>query len=119
MPSLTSAEKRRRAALFPALAGPTPSAGSLAVRWASPFDRSCFMVSAPELAAGRRPPYEQLMEQLTSATGCTEGEILAHGNNVRARLFFAEDRLARTGALASLVGEQKHRYELAAVRPDF
>jgi hypothetical protein len=119
MPSLTSAEKRRRAAAFPTLPGPTPSAGSLAVRWASPFDRSCFLVSAPELAAGHQQPYEQLMDQLTTATGCTEAEILTHGHNVRALLFFAEDRLARTGALASLVGRQKHKYELAAVRPAF
>jgi hypothetical protein len=119
MTDLSSAEKRRRAASLPALPGPTPEAGSLAVRWGSAFDRSCFLVSAPDLATKHPQPYEQLMGQLTSGTGCTEAEILAHGHNVRAALFFAEDRLARTGALASLVGPQKHKYELPAVRPTF
>jgi len=115
----SSAEKRRRAANFPSLPGPTPSAGTLAVRWSSPFDRSCFLVSAPDLATKHPQPYEQLMDQLTSGTGCSEAEILAHGKQVRAMLFFAEDRLARTGALASLVGRQKHEYELGAVKPGF
>jgi len=119
MDTSISAEKRRRAAAFPAVPGPTPSAGTLAVRWSSPFDRSCFTVSAPELARQHPEPYGQLMDQLTSGTGCTEQEILAHGQKVRAELFFAEDRLARTGALASLVGRQKHGYELAAVIPAF
>jgi hypothetical protein len=119
MTHTTSADKRRRAAEFPTLPGPTPSAGSLAVRWGSAFDRSCFLVSAPDLPTKHPQVYEQLMSHLTSGTGCTEEEILAHGHKVRALLFFAEDRLARTGALASLVGRQKHEYELAAVRPEF
>jgi hypothetical protein len=115
----TSAEKRQRAAAFPTLPGPTPSVGSLAVRWGSPFDRSCYLVSAPELATRHPEPYEHLMQRLTAGTGCTESEILAHGHKVRALLFFAEDRLARSGALASLVGRQKHAYQLQAVKPGF
>jgi len=119
MTTATSAEKRLRAAAFSAVPGPTPSVGALAVRWSSPFDRSCFLVSAPELAGKHDQPYEELMEQLTSGTGCTEAEILEHGRKVRAELFFAEDRLARIGALASLVGRQRHGYILAPVVPAF
>jgi hypothetical protein len=119
MSASASAEKRRRAASFPSLPGPTPSAGCLAVRWVSPFDRSCFLVSAPDLASKHARPYQHLMHQLTAGTGCTEAEILAHGRRVRAMLFSAEDRLARAGALASLMGRQKHDYQLPAVTPAF
>ena len=119
MSATTSAEKRRRAASFPSLPGPTPAAGSLDVIWTSQFDRSCYLVTAPNLAVKHPKRYEQLMHQLRDGTGCTEAEILAHGNKVRALLYFAEDRLSRTGALASLSGKQKHQYELAAVNPAF
>lgn len=119
MSASNSAEKRRRAASFPTLPGPTPAAGSLDVSWSSPFDRSCYLVSAPDLAVKHPKPYDLLMQQIKAGTGCTEAEILAHGHKVRALLYFAEDRLSRTGALAGLVGKQKHQYELAAVNPAF
>lgn len=119
MSAITSTEKRRRAAGFPVMPGPTPTGGSLDVTWESPFDRSCYLVSAPDMAKKHKKPYDQLMKDLLEATGCTEDEIIAHGNKVRALLFFAEDRLARTGELAHLTGKQKQPYDLPTVSPAF
>jgi hypothetical protein len=112
-------EKRRRAAAYHARPGPTPDVGQLRVRWASPFDRSCFLVSTPDLAIRHRRPYDALMHDLRATTGCTEAEILAHGSRVRSRLLIAQDQLARSGALANLGGRQKHEYDLAPVPPAF
>ena len=119
MTATCSDDKRRRAAAFPLRPGRTPSSGALQVSWASAFDRSCYLVSAPDHATKHPAPYAQLMQELTTETGCTEEEIIAHGNKVRALLFFAEDRLSRTGVLAGLVGRQKHEYALPAVNPAF
>jgi len=119
MSSITSAEKRQRAATFPKASGATPTQGSLEVSWDSPFDRMCYLVSATDLATKNRSRYDALMQELITATGCSDEEILSHGLKVRALLFFAEDRLARQGALASLVGKQKHLYRLTPVNPAF
>jgi hypothetical protein len=111
----TSAEKRARAAtLSPtSAAGPTP--GNLAVHWDSTFDRLCYDVSASGLARKHPAQYAALVAELTTSTGCTEEEVVTHGQKVRSVLFFAEDRLGRQGALASLVGQQQHSYRLAPV----
>lgn len=119
MTSSTSAEKRRRAATFPAASGATPMRGVLDVSWDSPFDRMCYLIAAPDLPIKRPARYEAMLEELTAATGCTAEELLAHGNKVRAMLFFAEERLARSGALAELVGKQKLPYRLPPVIPAF
>jgi hypothetical protein len=112
-------EKRQRAAAFPPATEATSTTGSLEVQWDSPFDRLCYMVSAPDLALKHRSRYDKLVLELTAGTGCTEEEVVAHGLKVRALLFFAEDRLAREGALAGLVGSQKHPYRLPPVAPVF
>lgn len=119
MTSPTSAEKRQRAATFPPASGATPMRGALDVSWDSPFDRMCYLVAAPDLPIKRPARYDALLQELTAATGCTAEELLAHGNKVRAMLFFAEDRLARSGALAELEGKQKHPYRLPPVVPAF
>lgn len=111
--------KRRLAAAFPSRPGPTPDSGALEVRWASGFDRACFLVSTPNLSTKHRAPFESLMHDLTSATHCSEAEILAHGQKVRALLRLAEDRLKQSGTLPRLMGRQKHVYDLAAVTPSF
>ena len=46
-------------------------------------------------------------------------EILAHGNKVRAVLFFAQDRLAKEGRLNGLKRTEKYVYQLAPVLPAF
>lgn len=119
MSSFTSAEKRARAAaLTVAEAGP-PVKGNLDIDWASPFDRSCYHVSAPGLARKQPQQYERLMQDLTERTGCSEEELLEHGFKVRSVLFFAEDRLGRQGQLSRLVGEQQVPFRLAAVTQSF
>jgi hypothetical protein len=115
----TSAEKRARAA---ALSGPSvgdPTPGNLDVLWDSPFDRLCYDVSASGMARKHPARYDALLAALTTSTGCTEDEVITHGQKIRSVLFFAEDRLARQGALASLVGQQQHRYRLHPVTQAF
>ncbi|MBK6423023.1 MAG: hypothetical protein IPI38_09540 [Gemmatimonadetes bacterium] len=119
MTASDSTTKRRRAAQFAVRPGPAPAAGVLDVTWASPFDQSCFVVSVPEVKAKARKPVDELMKELTAETGCTEEEILAHGRKVRALLFFAEERLAREGVLATLEPKQKVPFELKPVTPAF
>jgi hypothetical protein len=119
MTSPSSTEKRHRAASLSPGSGPTPTQGSLDIEWESPFDRLCYLLSAPDLARRHRNRYQVLLTELTTGTGCTEEELLAHGLKVRALLFFAEEHLAREGALANLVGTQKHPYRLASVKPAF
>lgn len=119
MALLTSAEKRERAA---ALSLPTPRdpiPGTLDVAWDSPFDRLCYDVSASGMARKHRQRYDQLMAELISSTGCTEEELLSHGQKVRSMLFFAEDKMGREGALARLGGNQQLPYRLAAVTQAF
>lgn len=114
-----SYDKRRRAAAFAARPGPTPDVGVLDVHWRSAFDRSCYLVSTPGLAEKHRASYTHLMHDLTTETGCTEAEVLAHGRRVRTLLAFAKEELSRTGVLAGLVGQQKHPYDLPPVAPSF
>jgi hypothetical protein len=54
-----------------------------------------------------------------TGSGCTEEEVLAHGNKVRAYLFFAQDRLRREGQLDRLTGKEKYSYQLPPVAPAF
>jgi hypothetical protein len=109
------AQKRQRAIAFPPAAGPAPTCGSLEVRWASPFDRQCFLLTAPDLITKNNRRYTKLLADLIDGSGCTEEELLAHGNKVRAYLFFAEERLAREGRLDGLTGKAKYVYELPQV----
>jgi hypothetical protein len=67
------------------------------------------------MARKHRAQYDALMAELTARTGCTEDEVLTHGQKVRSVLYFAEDRLGRQGALAKLVGAQQHPFRLAPV----
>jgi len=115
----TSAEKRGRAAAFSPVSVAAPTPGNLEVLWGSPFDRVCYEVSASGLARKHRAQYDLLLTELTTGTGCTEDEIITHGQTVRSVLFFAEDRLARQGALASLVGQQQYRYHQPPVTRAF
>jgi hypothetical protein len=115
----SSDEKRQRAAAFPPASATSSTKGALDVVWDSPFDRLCYLVSATDLARKHRLRYDALMTELITGTGCTEDEVLAHGLKVRGLLFFAEDRLARQGALATLVGKERHPYRLACVTPEF
>jgi len=116
---IRSDTKRRLAAVFPARPGPTPDAGALDVQWASAFDRACFLVSTPNLSVRHRGPFDHLMRDLTRATGCTDAEILAHGDKVRRVLRLVEDRLMQSGELPRLAGRQKRTYHLAPVTPSF
>lgn len=119
MPSPTSASKRVRAAQLAADRNAPRAPGPLQVIWDSRFDQLCFQVSEPDLPGTDQPQFTSLMNDLTTGTGCTEEELLAHGSKVRGILFFAEDHLTRRGALDSLMGTQQHRYRLHAVTPEF
>ena len=115
----TSAQKRERAAAL-APAGPSaPTPGTLEVRWDRPFDQLCYDVTASGMARKHRARYDVLLTELMTGTGCTEDEVLTHGLKVRNMLFFAEDRLARQGALANLVGVQQYPYRLPPVTLSF
>lgn len=119
MTQATSAQKRERAASMSLSSARAPIAGTLDVVWDSPFDRLCYDVSASGMARKHRERYDQLMGELIASTGCTEEELLTHGQKVRSMLFFAEDRLGRDGVLARLVGNQQHPYRLAPVTRAF
>lgn len=111
----TSAEKRERAAALSHADTALPTPGNLEVRWDSPFDRLCYDVSASGMARKHRSRYDALLAELTASTGCTEEELVTHGQKVRSVLYFAEDRLGREGVLAKLVGAQQHPFRLAPV----
>jgi len=119
MESSTQAQKRQRATAFPPVSGPASGCGLLEVEWGSPFDRLCFLVSAPDLAVKNNRRYTKLLAEISEGSGCTETEILAHGNKVRAYLFFAQERLKREGQLDHLTGRQKYSYQLPPVTPAF
>ena len=112
-------DKRRRAAAFDARPGPTPQTGRLDLRWASGFDRSCFLVSTEGLNARYHDAYQALMHDLRTSTGCSEAEILAHGRRVRSVIAFVERRLDRAGELAGLGRGKRYVYDLPAVEPRF
>jgi hypothetical protein len=111
----TSAEKRKRAAALPLSGDAGPIPGTLDVAWDSPFDRLCYDLAMPGLARKNPDRYASLLAELTTGTGCTEDEVLTHGQKVRSVLYFAEDRFGREGLLARLVGTQQHPYRLAPV----
>lgn len=94
-------------------------AGALSVVWESAFDHMCHTVSAEDMAVKNARRYRKLMDEIIESTGCTEEEILAHGRKVRAVLFFAQDRLAREGALRHLTGKARYEYRLAPVTHAF
>jgi hypothetical protein len=112
-------QKRKRATAFAPPTGAAPSCGMLDVQWESSFDRLCYVISAPDLAIKNSNRYAKLLDALVSGSGCTEEEILAHGNKVRAVLFFAQDRLAKEGRLNGLKRSEKYLYQLAPVVPAF
>jgi hypothetical protein len=123
MTSISQDVKRQRATSFtgknPAPGTSTASAGALSVVWESPFDQMCHAVSADDLAVKNARRYRKLMDEIVESTGCTEDEILAHGRKVRAVLFFAQDRLAREGALRHLTGKARYEYRLPPVNHAF
>jgi hypothetical protein len=112
-------QKRKRATAFPPATGAAPACGMLDVQWESSFDRLCYVISGPDLAIKNSNRYTKLLDALMSGSGCTEEEILAHGNKVRAVLFFAQDRLAKEGRLSGLKRSEKYVYQLAPVLPAF
>lgn len=115
----TSAQKRERAAEFTSSAPDFAIKGNLSVQWDSQFDRQCYLVSTEGMPVKHRTRYEALLKELSEATGCTEEEVIAHGLKVRAKLYFAEEHLGRTGALAKLTGKEQHAYRLPPVIPAF
>jgi hypothetical protein len=115
----TQALKRQRASEFPAVDGTAPTCGALSVQWESPFDRQCFILSRPDLSQKNPRLYAKVLAELIAGSGCTEKELLAHGNKVRAYLFFAEDRLAKKGLLEGLGSREKYAYQLPQVIPAF
>jgi hypothetical protein len=119
MPVTTSAQKRQRAAEFASEAAAFSVKGNLNVQWDSPFDRLCYLVSTEGLPVKHRTRYEALVKELSDGTGCTEEELIAHGLKVRAKLYFAEEHLGRTGALAQLTGKEQYSYRLPSVLPAF
>lgn len=115
----TSAQKRQRAAEFASPVVSPPIKGTLDVAWDSQFDRLCHLVSTEGMPVRHKSRYDALMKELIAGTGCTEEEIIAHGLKVRAKLYFAEEQLGRTGALANLSGKEQHPYRLPPVLPFF
>jgi hypothetical protein len=115
MTAILSFQKRHRAAAFAARPLPTTTVGRMEVRWSSVFDRACFLVTSPPAGARSRIPCDRLMRDLTNETGCTRAEILAHGRKVRALLFFAEEKLTRSGELGRLLPGARYVYQLPAV----
>ncbi|MGH7703857.1 MAG: hypothetical protein ACREMO_12245 [Gemmatimonadales bacterium] len=119
MTTASQTQKRHRAAAFPPSTGPVAACGQLDVQWESPFDRLCFMIAAPDLLLKNSKRYAKLLEEIIAGSGCTEEEILAHGNKVRAVLFFVQDRLTKDGTLDRLTGKAKYTYHLPTVTPAF
>ncbi len=120
--STSQATKRERASSYASKKGAaalTASSGSLSVTWESAFDQMCHAVAADDLAIKNARRYRKLMDEIIEVTGCTEEEVLAHGRKVRAVLFFAQDRLAREGALRHLTGKARYDYHQPAVTHAF
>lgn len=119
MVELTSTDKCQRAATLRLGRKLEPIAGALDVQWGRPFDRLCYELARPGLARRHREQYDAFLEPLIAGTGCTEAELLTHGQKVRNMLFFAEDRLARQGLLSRLGSQQQVKYSLAPVTMSF
>lgn len=119
MQNLDPADKGVRAAALPMDAALPPIQGSLDVQWVRPFDRLCFELATPGLARKHQERYNGYLGTLTTGTGCTEAELLTHGQKVRSILFFAEDRLGRQGLLARHGSQQQVKYTLPPVTMAF
>jgi hypothetical protein len=119
VPSSIQAQKRQRATAFPSPDAAAQSCGLLDVSWDSAFDRLCYLVSAPDLKQKNNRRYTKLLTEIMTGSGCTEEEVLAHGHKVRAYLFFAQDRLMKSGQLDQLTGKEKYPYRLPPVEPAF
>jgi hypothetical protein len=119
MSEATQLKKRERAARIPAehpLAGePHPAYGPLDVEFGSPFDCICYIATIDNLAVKKPAKYARIVEYLATETGCTVDEVEAHGQKVRATLWFALDRLQRGGEAVA----RKLKYPLPSVRPAF
>lgn len=112
--------KRQRAISYTAKGKSVPvNSRSLSVVWESAFDQMCHAVAADDLAIKNARRYRKLMDEIIESTGCTEEEVLAHGRKVRAVLYFAQDRLAREGALRHLSGKARYEYRLPPVTHAF
>jgi hypothetical protein len=112
-------DKCARAAALPLDPTLPPIKGALDVQWARPFDRLCYELAAPGLARKHRDRYDGFLLPLIAGTGCTEAELLTHGQKVRNMLFFAEDRLGRQGLLNRLGSQQQVKYDLSPVTMAF
>jgi hypothetical protein len=119
MAEISSTDKCQRAATLRFKSALPPISGALDVQWASPFDRLCYELAMPGLARRHREQYDGFLQTLITGTGCTEAELLTHGQKVRSMLFFAEDRLARQGLLARLGSQQQVKYTLPPVTMAF
>jgi hypothetical protein len=119
MLELTSTDKNQRAATLPLGIALPPIGGALDVEWSRPFDRLCYELATPGLARRHRDQYDSFLRALVEGTGCTEAELLTHGQKVRNMLFFAEDRLGRQGLLAALGRHQQIKYTLPPVTMSF
>jgi hypothetical protein len=119
MLELTSSDKCERATALRLGSALPPISGALDVEWARPFDRLCYELAAPGLARKHRERYDGFLSTLTSGTGCTEAEVLTHGQKVRSMLFFAEDRLGRQGLLGRHGSQQQVKYHLPPVTMAF
>lgn len=112
-------KKRERASQMswesPASRETRPDYGPLDVQFGCPFDCMCYMATVDGLAGKKPEKYNRLMEYLATETGCTEREVIAHGQKVRALLWFAVDRFRREGQAVA----RKLKYPLPAVRPAF
>ncbi len=119
MLELSSAEKRDRASSLTLGAPLPPIPGGLDVQWERPFDRLCYDVAASGLARKHRERFDALLAPLIAGTGCSEAEILSHGQKVRSMLYFAEDRMGRQGLLGRLGSKEQMPYHLSPVTMAF
>jgi hypothetical protein len=114
------AEKRARAAQleFGGLLDEvsSPAYGPLDVQFESAFDCAAYIVTAEKQPARNARKYKELMAYLSSATGCEDEEIIAHGQKVRGLLYFGLDSLRNKG---TALGKEKIKYPMRSVRPAF
>ncbi|MEO8294835.1 MAG: hypothetical protein ABI613_04900 [Gemmatimonadota bacterium] len=120
MSEAKQAQKRERAAQFP-FGGPlaevsSPAYGPLDIQFESAFDCATYIVTAEKLPTKNAKKYKELMEYLSSTTGCDDEEVIAHGNKVRGLLYFSLESLRNKG---TVVGKEKVKYPMPKVRPAF
>lgn len=92
-----------------------PDYGPLTVDFGSPFDCGCYMATVETLATKYPDKYSRLVDHLVAETGCTEEELIAHGEKVRAYLYFGLGRMTRDGQTVA----RKSKFALPVVRPAF